>query len=206
MTTTASNPPVGLCKGSELPRTQNKPIPMKFKIHQSALALSSLGLACFLTSCARVQTSEYAEWVEPLDPKNELTVSTFPAWYPDSERVVPGFKKLTTDRYLALQFHVREKGRKFGQSPYVESIKIHSFAYHLDDSPEKVLVENQSKDSWMQQIDGYRDREKSGIPYREDSVLHVTMDMTLNGTRHRLKGSMPARTRQSLMPNLADSP
>lgn len=179
---------------------------MKFKIYQCALALSSLGLVFFLTGCARIQTSEYAEWVVPLDPKNELSVSTFPAWYPDSERVVPGFKKLTTDAYLALQFHVREKGKKFGQSPYVASIQIHSFAYHLDDSREKVLVENQNKNFWMQQIDGYVDREKNGIPYRENSVLHVTMDMTLNGTRHRLKGSMPARTRNRLMPNLADSP
>jgi hypothetical protein len=179
---------------------------MKFKIHQCALSLSSLGLVCFLTGCAQIQTSEYAEWVAPLDPENELSVSTFPAWYPDSERVAPGFKKLTTDPYLALQFHVREKGKKFGGSPYVESIQIHSFAYHLDDSPGKVLVENQSKNSWMQQIHGYLDREKNGIPYREHSVLHVTMDMTLNGTRHRLKGSMPARTRYILMPNFADSP
>lgn len=179
---------------------------MKFKLHQGTLALSSLGMVCFLTSCAQIRTTEYAEWVAPLDPKNELSVSTFPAWYPDSERVVPGVKKLTTDPSLALQFHVREKGKKFGQSRYVESIHIHSFAYHLDDSPEKVLVENQSKDFWMQQIHGYPDREKNGIPYREHSVLHVSMDMTLNGTRHQLKGSMPARTRNSLMPRLADSP
>lgn len=179
---------------------------MKFKLHQGTLALSSLGMVCFLTSCAQIRTTEYAEWVAPLDPKNELSVSTFPAWYPDSERVVPGVKKLTTDPYLALQFHVREKGKKFGQSPYVASIQIHSFACHLDDSPEKVLVENQSKDFWMQQIHGYPDREKNGIPYREHSVLHVSMDMTLNGTRHQLKGSMPARTRNSLMPRLADSP
>jgi hypothetical protein len=206
MTTTASNPPVGLRKGSELPRNLNKPIPMKFNIRRFALAFSSLGLVCFITGCAQIETSEYAEWVAPLDPNNELSVSTFPAWYPDSERVAPGFKKLTTDRYLALQFHVREKGKEFGRSPYVKSIQIHSFAYHLDGSPGKVLVENQSKDFWMQQIDGYHDREKNGIPYRENSVLHVNMDMTLNGTRHRLKGSMPARTRQSLMPNLADSP
>ena len=179
---------------------------MKLNIHQYALALSSLCMACFLTSCAQIKTAEYAEWVAPLDQKNELSVSSFPAWYPDSERVAPGLKKLTTDQYLALQFHVREKGKKFGQSPYIESIQIHSFAYHLDDSPGKVLVENKSKNFWMQQIHGYQDREKNGIPYRENSVLHVTMDMTLNGTRHRLKGSMPARTRQSLMPNLADSP
>jgi hypothetical protein len=179
---------------------------MRFEIHQCALALSSLGLFCFLTGCAQIQTSEYAEWVAPLDSKNELSVNTFPAWYPDTERVAPGFKKLATDRYLALQFHVRERGKKFGRNPYVESIQIHSFAYRLDDSPERVLVENQSKDSWMQQIHGYQDREKNGIPYRENSVLHLTMDMTLNGTRHRLKGSMPARTRNSLMPNLADSP
>ena len=179
---------------------------MRFKIYQCALSLSSLGLVCLLTGCARIQTSEYAEWVAPLDPKNELSASTFPAWYPDSVRVAPGFNKLTTDRYLALQFHVREKGKKFGRNPYVQSIQIHSFAYHLDDSPEKVLVENQGKDFWMQQIHGYPDREKNGIPYREHSVLHVTMDMTLNGTRHRLKGSMPARTRNRLMPKLADSP
>ena len=137
---------------------------MKFKIHQYALSLSSLGLVCFLTGCVQVQTSEYAEWVAPLDPRSELSASTFPAWHPDSERVAPGFKKLTTDQYLALQFHVREKGTKFGQSPYVESIHIHSFAYHLDDSPEKVLVENQSNNFWMQQIHGYLDREKKRHP------------------------------------------
>jgi hypothetical protein len=179
---------------------------MKRKLHPRALTLSSLGMVCFLTSCAKIRTSEYAEWVAPLDPKNELSVSTYPAWYPDSERVVPGFRKITTDRYLALQFHVREKGKQFGQSPYIASIQIHSFAYHLDDSREKVLVENQNKNFWMQQIHGYVDREKNGIPYQENSVLHVTMDMTLNGTRHRLKGNMPARTRNRLMPNLADSP
>jgi hypothetical protein len=48
---------------------------MKFEIHQCALALSSLGLFCFLTGCARIQTSEYAEWVAPLDSKNELSVT-----------------------------------------------------------------------------------------------------------------------------------
>jgi hypothetical protein len=179
---------------------------MEFKIHQCARALSSLVLICFLTNCARIQRSEYAEWVVPLDSKSELSVDTFPAWYPDSDRIVPGFRKLTTDRYLALRFHVREKRRKVGGNPNIESIQIHSFSYHLDDSPEKVLVENQSKDLWMQSTGGYLDREKNGIPYRENSTLHVAMDMTLNGTRHRLKGSMPARTWRSLMPHWDDSP
>ena len=179
---------------------------MKFEIRQWALAFLALGLVCFLTGCAQVQTSEYAEWVAPLDTKSELSVKTFPAWYPDSERVAPGFKRVATDRYLALQFHVREKEKKFGPNPHIESIQIHSFSYHLDNAPEKVLLENQSKSFWTQQIDGYRDRERNGIPYRENSQLYVSMDMTLNGTRHRLQGSMPARTRKRLMPDLADSP
>lgn len=140
-----------------MPGTQNKSIPMKFKIHQYALSLSSLGLVCFLTGCVQVQTSEYAEWVAPLDPRSELSASTFPAWHPDSERVAPDFKKLTTDRYLALQFHVREKGTKFGQSPYVESIQIHSFAYHWMTLPRKSLSKtkaiisgcNRSMDIWI---------------------------------------------------------
>jgi hypothetical protein len=48
---------------------------MKFEIHLCALALSSLGLFCCLTGCAQIQTSEYAEWVAPLDSKNELSVT-----------------------------------------------------------------------------------------------------------------------------------
>lgn len=119
---------------------------------------------------------------------------------------MPGFTKLTTDPYFALQFHVRKKVKEHGSNPYVQSIRIHSFAYHLDGSPDKVLVENEDKSFWIQQISEYSDREKIGIPYRDNSTLHVTMDMTLNGTRHRLKGSMPAKKSTRILPNLADSP
>jgi len=164
------------------------------------IALPSV-LCSLSVGCASITNLEYKEYVRELDDKNELRVSTHPAWFPKQEVNIPlVYVKMVTDEYVALSFYVRKKGTKDGSNPQIGSMKVHKFTYRLDDGPEKILLRDFPKDSWTQQTGSYAERAKKAIPFKNDSILHITADLTLNGEDYFIKGDMPARRRFSSAP------
>ncbi len=160
-------------------------------------------LLCALTGagCVSVANLEYQEYVHELDDTSELVISTYPAWFGTETVDIPlVHAKLVSDDYVALKFHVREKGTTRGSNPHIESIQVHKFAYRLDNGTEKVALINFSGAYWSQETGNHAARTKKGIPYQEDSVLHVTADLSLNGEDYSIEGEMPARRRISRYP------
>jgi hypothetical protein len=178
----------------------------KSRVRKVIVTLGGVALLfvlCALTGvgCVSVVNLEYRRHVQQLDEKNELVISTHPAWFPTEEVKVPLlYMKLVTDDYVALQFHVREHGTAFGSSPHIESIQVHKLAYRLDDGPENVVLRDFSGGFWMHETGNHSERTKKAIPYRKGSVLHATVDLTLNGENHSIECEMPARQRVSRYP------
>ena len=173
------------------------------KIHVTLGGIAVIFVLCALTGvgCVSVEHLEYREYVHELDDKSDLAVSTYPAWFPTEEVNIPlVYIKMVTDDYVALQFHVREKGTSSGRNPHIEAIKVHKFAYQLDDGPEKVVLRDFSDGFWSQQTGNHAERTKKGIPYQKDSILHITLDLTLNGQNYLIEGEMPAHRRVSRHP------
>lgn len=179
---------------------------MKSRIIKMVITLGGIALLfvlCALTGvgCVSVANLEYWEYVHELDDKSELAVSTHPSWFSTEEVSIPlVYIKLVTDEYVALQFHIRERGTSAGSNPHIESIQVHKLTYRLDDGPEEVVLRDFPDGFWLQQTGNHDERTKMGIPYQEGSVLHVTADMTLNGENYSIEGEMPARRRISRYP------
>lgn len=161
------------------------------------------GIALLLTGagCSSVVHKEYRSHVQQLDRKNELVISTYPAWFPNREVELPPLcVKVVSDDYVALEFLVREPGTGSGRSPHIESIQVHKLAYRLDDGPETVVLRDFSGGFWMQETGNHSERTRKGIPYQNGSVLHATVDLTVNGKNYSIQGEMPARRRISRYP------
>lgn len=164
-------------------------------------------LLCALTGvgCVDVVTLEYEEYVQPLDDHSELAISTKPAWFgKESVSLAPLYVRRRTDEYVALQFHLRDRHGGGTAEPRIASVHVHRLAYRLDGGPEKVVLTDFRDGFWMQTTGTYGDRSKNGIPYREDLVLHVTADLTVDGERYSIAGEMPARQRFGRYPIVLD--
>lgn len=164
-------------------------------------------LTCPLTGvgCVDTVTVEYEEYVQPLNIDTELAISTYPAWFPrKSINLAPVYVRLHPDDYVALQFHVRNRKAPGNARPRGASVHVHRLAYRLDEGPEVAVLTDFHNEFWMQQAGTYDDRTKNGILYRQHSVLHVTVDLTVNGDRFSIAGSMPARRRFSRYPIVLD--
>jgi hypothetical protein len=165
--------------------------------------ITLVGIALLLpgAGCSSVVKKEYRSHVQQLDGKNELVISTYPAWFPTEEAEVPPLNvKVVSDDYVALQFLIREQGTDSGSSPHIESIQVNRLAYRLDDGPENVILRNFPAGFWMQETGNHSERKTKGIPYQNGSVLHVSVDLTLNGEKYLIQGKMPARRRVSRYP------
>ena len=148
-------------------------------------------------ACTTVTHREYTPLIQELDEKNELKVSTYPAWFP--KNVGPG--KLETHGEVYFQLYVKDRQRAAGPNPHVEAVEFHSFAYRMDDGPKTVLLTDYSCLFWMQNNRNYETRDLPPIPYRRNSRITVEVDLTLNGKRHTLQGVMPSRERRTTLPN-----
>jgi hypothetical protein len=150
-----------------------------------------------------VANLEYREYVQALDQNSEVAVRTHPAWFPTEEVHLPLiYIKLSTDEYVALQYHIRKRGTTFGSNPHIQSLQVRKLAYRVDDGPEHTVLTNCSSSSWQQETGNYAERKQKGIPYQEGSVLHVTADLTLNGKEYSIEATMPARRRVSRYPSV----
>jgi hypothetical protein len=162
-----------------------------------------LVLLCALTGvgCVDVVTFEYEEYVQPLGDDSELAISTYPAWFPtESVSLAPVYVRLRPDDHVALQFHVRDRRPGGDAGSRIESVHVQRLAYRLDGGPETLVLTDFRDGFWMQESGTYRDRTRNGIRYRENAVLHVMADLTVNGERFSVAGDMPARRRFSRYP------
>ena len=175
----------------------------KSKVREVMVTLAGVALLLTSAGCSSVMQKEYESHVQKLDGKNELVISTYPAWFPNEEVGVPPLHvKMVSDDYVALQFLVREPGTESGVSPHIESIQVHKMACRLDNGPENVVLRDFSGGFWMQETGSHSERTKKGIPYQKGSLLHVAVDLTLNGDNYSIQGKMPARQHVSRYPIL----
>lgn len=86
----------------------------------------------FLISCAQLRHLEYTPFVYDIDGKNELSISTYPAWFAKDLFSIPFvYKQRETHDKLYFQVYIRDINKKSGKNPNVESIRIHSFSYRI---------------------------------------------------------------------------
>ena len=137
--------------------------------------------------CAiRVTHLDYQPFNTDLDSHYELVITTYPEGYPRNI----GFNRMMSADAIYLQMHLKDKREpwRLVSNDGRSSIEVHSFVYQLDDEPKVELLRDFKKSFWLQGSE-----EKSvPIPYRSNSNLKLTIELTLNGVRHEVNGVMPA--------------
>ncbi|MFT5129459.1 MAG: hypothetical protein ACI8W8_003081 [Rhodothermales bacterium] len=158
-------------------------------------------LAVLLAGCASTRQLGYKPLVCDLDRKSELKISTYPAGFGSTKVSIPFvYKRNETHDTVCFQVFVRDKNRKVGANPHVESILIKSFSYQLDDQPRRQLLNNYASNFWMQNNTQYEKRKLPPIPYQQGGVVAVEIDLTLNGKDYSFEGEMPAFEKTSSYP------
>lgn len=148
-------------------------------------------------------TLEYQPLIRSLDGKNELHISTYPAGFPRETSSIPFlYKALQTPELVYFQVFVRDADKKFGPNPHIESIRIHSFTYQFPGEEPVRLLSDFDGNFWMQGNPRYDPGEQEPIPYAENRLLQLSIDLTVNGRDYSFDEQVEASARRSSMPLL----
>ena len=156
-----------------------------------------------VSGCTRFNNLEYTPFVRDLDGLSELAITTYAADFPDrlSEKG-DVFEEYETAKELYFQVHIRDRKKKFGPNPHVQSIEIHSFTYRIDDGAPVTLLSSYEDNFWMQGNPRYEARELPAIPFVRDGKVTIAIRLTLNGETYAFEGDMPASEKTSLWPTV----
>lgn len=175
----------------------------EFVMHRK-ISIQGVGivLVCLLMQgCTDTTVQYYGPITLPVDDGNELHISTFPADFPDQEAHVPFlYRRLRTPDQVYFQVFVREKGKKGGRNPNVDSITIRSFSYHFPSQEPTQLIADYDENFWMQGQPNYDPGGSEPVPFNEHWHLRVQLDMTVNGVDYTFDERIDANTRRSVRP------
>lgn len=166
-----------------------------------ACFLLALSAMLIIPGCTSVNNREYAPFVRDLDGKNLLEISTYPGGYP--KRLYKKgsiLEKYETHDQLYFQVFIRDKKKKMGVHPHIQSINIDFFSYQVGDETPTVLLSDYDHNFWMQDNPRYEQRQLAPIPYVSDGKVSIEIDFTLNGRRYTFRGDMPAVESRSVLP------
>ncbi len=161
-----------------------------------------LPLLLTLTGCTIIRQREYKPFVQVLDGQNVLEISTYPAEFPTRLRKRAVIQRYESHDEMYFQINIRDKRRKIGPNPLVQSITIHLFSYQMGDEPPTVMLTDYPGYFWMQNNPRYAQQDLPPIPYWPQGKVSIEIDFTLNGERYKLKGNMPAREHTLVLPTL----
>lgn len=170
--------------------------------YQRLTQVAGAVLTCLLMQgCTDITVQYYGPITLPVDDRNELHISTYPADFPDQEAHIPFlYRRLRTPDQVYFQVFVREKGKEAGRNPLIESIKIRSFSYHFPSQEPFELLADYDGYFWMQGQPNYNSGGSQPIPFNEHWYLYVQIDMNVNGVDYKFDERIDGNTRRSLRP------
>lgn len=160
-------------------------------------------LLCIILQQGCVDTTvlSYQPVTFALDDKNELHVSTYPSGFPTQTDSVPFlYKALRTPESVYFQVFVRDKIRKAGKNPHVDSITIHSFSYHFPGQAPVELMSNYEDYFWMQGMPEDNPGGDPPVPYDDHWYLQVQISLTVNGQRYEFEETVHADKQRYIRP------
>ena len=171
------------------------------------IKLFILGLVTIcLAGCAKFTKYEYESHVFPLDEYNELVISTFPSWYPETKSRIPFlFKSLHAPQSVYFQFFVRAAGTTAGRNPNIESIHVRNFSYEFPGQTPVVLIEDYSEGFWQQGQADYNSKELEPVRCFEGWYVLVKFDLVLNGVAYSGEDVLHAREVSRVYPLINDA-
>lgn len=163
-------------------------------------------LAVSASGCARFAKFEYAEHVFSLDEENELVISTFPSWFPETQTHIPFiFKSSKAPQSVYFQFYVRATGTVAGPNPNIESIFVRNFSYEFPGQKPVVLIKDYAEGFWQQGRKAYKSEQLEPVNCFEGWYVLVKYDLVLNGEVFQGEQELPAQRVTSTYPLIYDS-
>jgi len=176
--------------------------PRDFLIRLFLLTLLTVSMA----SCARFSKVEYAKHVFALDEENELVISTFPSWFPETQTHIPFiFKSSKAPQSVYFQFYVRATGTVAGPNPNIESILVRNFSYEFPGQKPVVLIKDYTEGFWQQGRQAYDSEQLEPVLCYEGWYVLVKYDLLLNGEVFQGEHKLPAQRVMSTYPLIYDA-
>ena len=154
----------------------------------------------FMTcACSKTKVQKYSEFVADLDGKSELSITTYPAFFQKRIYHIPYlYGEYVSHEKLYFQVFIRDKIKKYGSNPNIESIQIHTFSYKLDDQESVELISEFNSNFWKQEQQG-RDSFPP-ILFHPDSKIEVEISLSLNGQKFTKTAAMIPITETKFYP------
>jgi len=163
-------------------------------------------LAVSMTSCARFSKFEYAEHVFALDEENELVISTFPSWFPETQTHIPFiFKSSQAPQSVYFQFYVRATGTVAGPNPNIESIIVRNFSYEFPGQKPVVLIKDYKEGFWQQGQQAYDSEQLEPVLCYKGWLVLVKYVLVLNGEIFQGEQELPAQRVVKTYPLIYDT-
>ncbi|MDJ0623620.1 MAG: hypothetical protein QNJ17_11680 [Desulfocapsaceae bacterium] len=163
-------------------------------------------IIAFSNGCAKFTKYEYDSHVFPLDEKNELVISTFPSWYPETKSRIPFlFKSLHAPQSVYFQFFVRATGTLAGRNPNIDSIHVRNFSYEFPGQTPVILIEDYSEGFWQQGRADYNSKELKPVLCFDGWYVLIKFDLVLNGVAYTGEHILYAREVSRVYPLIYDA-
>lgn len=154
-----------------------------------------------IQGCMNATILEYEPVTRDLDGLNELHISTYPAGFPRKTHSIPFlYEELRTPEAVFFQVFVRDAEMKSGPNPHINSIRIHSFSYQIQNDAPVPLISDYDSNFWMQDQPDLNPAQHAPVPYHPDGSIQIFVDLTVNGRNYSISEQMQAVERQNIRP------
>jgi hypothetical protein len=167
------------------------------RVIASSVLLMIVG--CLNLGCVKSISHEYEPFIQDLDGKNELYISTYPSGYPNQVSRIPFlYKELRSPDSVYFQVFIREAGKAGGRNPNIESIVIHSFSYEFPTQEPVELISDYKDYFWMQGDPKDNPGGSAPVPYNDHWNVKLKIKLTVNGQLHSLEKTVHAKPREKV--------
>lgn len=171
------------------------------------LALVAVGAWLVFGGCGQFVNRGYGPYVTELDGRSELSISTYPAWFPSEDLHIPFvYRRRVSPDSVYVQVFVRDAEKEAGPNPHIDSIRIESLSVQVGNGPRQVLISDLDENFWMQdQPDSTQTGvDLTAIRYIPDMDLSIDIALALNGESYRFRDTMAATERTTTYPLFMD--
>ena len=152
-------------------------------------------------SCTSHTHKHYSTFIQKLDDKNELKISTFPHWYPKTISKIPFlYKKTESGEKFYFQVYIKDVMQPAGKNHNINNIMIENFSVSVGAGEKVQLIKDYEGYFWMQNNSNYDNIKASPFAYKPSDPIHFDIKFNMNAKEYSISGEMEPTSSNRVYP------